>query len=113
MHKSRLSSSVVIFVCVALLPACTTTKEIRVHNISELDFTDVVFGGEPWGDIAAGEITDYRTVKTRSGYVVMYLKVNGHRVNVQSLYLCSKRFTHRIGIKNLEAGHMAGEVIRE
>ena len=45
--------------CLTVLSACETEGEveieIRIHNASTLDFTDVSIAGQDYGDIAVGE----------------------------------------------------------
>ena len=95
------------------LGGCASAVEVRIQNASQLDFRDVTFAGEPYGDIEVGETTDYREVKLKFRYAVMKMTVDGRHVNAQSLNLRSRRFTHRVRIKDLEAGHLAVQVIRE
>lgn len=99
-----------------LMAACGTgapVVEIRIHNASTLDFTAVTVAGRSYGDIAAGATSDYQPVRSRLGYVLVELTADGQRVNAQTLNLRAKRFTHRIAIKDLGAGHLAVEIVRD
>ena len=94
-------------------PVRGSTVEIRIQNLTELDFEDVVLAGEPIGDVRAGASTDYEKVKLHFRYCVMYLTAGGYRVNAQTLNFGSQRFTHRVLIKNLEAGHLGVVIVRD
>ena len=87
--------------------------EVRIHNASTHDFTDVSVADQPFGDIPAGETSDYMTVGVRFGYAALELKADGHRVTGQTLNLGADRFTYEIDIVDLEAGHLAIDVVAE
>ena len=87
--------------------------EVRIHNASTHDFTEVSVAGESYDDIPAGETSDYKTVGVRFRYAVLELKAGGHRVTGQTLNLGAERFTYEIDIVDLEAGHLAIEVVAE
>ena len=103
--------------CLAALSACGTESEVeievRIHNTSKLDFTDVSVAGQPYGDIEAGETSEYKKVKLSFRYAALELKADGHRVTGQTLNLGAERFTYEIDVIDLEAGHLAIKVIPE
>jgi len=99
--------------CLAVLCGCTSVREIRVQNVSTLDYTDVSVGDQTFGDIAAGATSDYRSVGLRFRYAALKLKADGQYVTGQTLNMGAKRFTYRIDIVDLAAGHLAIEVIRD
>lgn len=90
---------------------CATKTEIRIENRSSLDYTDVSVAGQPYGDIAAGATSDYKSVKLNFGYAVIELRADGQYVTGQTLNMGARRFTHRIDVVDLAAGHLAIEVI--
>ena len=87
--------------------------EVRIHNASTHDFTDVSVAGRSYGDIPAGETSAYKTVGARFRYAALDLKADGYRVTGQTLNLGAERFTYEIDIIDLEAGHLAIEVVAE
>ena len=103
--------------CLTALSACATEGEveieIRIHNASTLDSTDVSVAGWDYGDIAADETSAYKKVRLSFRYAALELKADGHKVTGQTLNLGAERFTYEIDIVDLEAGHMAIEVIPE
>ena len=103
--------------CLTVLSACETEGEveieIRIHNASTLDFTDVSIAGRDYGDIAAGETSAYKKVRLSFRYAALELKADGHKVTGQTLNFGAERFTYEIDIVDLEAGHLAIEVIPE
>ena len=105
--------SVLIVLLLAATTACGGAAEIRVENHSDLDFTDVRVGGQPFGDIAAGATSDYQTVDLRFRYALVELTVGGHTVNGQTLATGADRFTYRIEVTDLRSGHLAIDVMRE
>ena len=92
---------------------CASVAEIRIENVSDLDFAEVSIAGEPFGDVAVGETTEYRPVPLRLSYALVRLTACGYRVNAQTLNLGARRFTHRIDILDLEAGRLGVEIVRE
>ena len=112
MSRSR-GSMVVGVCCLIALCGCASAIEIRVQNASALDFADVSIAGQAYGDVAAGETSDYRRVRSRFRYALVRLTAGGYEVNAQTLNFGSRRFTHRIDIENLAAGHLAVEVISD
>ena len=101
----------------AALSACGTENgvviEVRVRNVSKLDFTGVSVAGQPYGDVPAGETGAYKEVRLRFGYAALEFKAGGRRVIGQTLNLGAARFTYAIDVVDLEAGHLAIEVIAE
>ncbi len=97
----------------AALSGCATVTEIRIHNTSPLDYADVVVGGQPFGDVPAGGTSVYRNVDVRFGYAVIKLRAEGRSVTGKTLNLGSERFTHEIDVIDLDAGHLAIEVVRD
>ncbi len=85
MSHSRALSAVITIGCLVALCGCATTAEIRVKNISTYDFTDLSIAGQPYGDLAASETSDSRSVKLRFSYAAMKLWVNGRYVTGQTL----------------------------
>ena len=114
----RIACLAVCFVwCLTALSACETEGEgeieIRIHNASTFDFTDVSVAGRDYGDIAAGVTSAYKKVKLRFRYAALELTADGNKVTGQTLNLGAERFTYEIDIIDLEAGHLAIEVIPE
>ena len=101
----------------AALSACGTENgvviEVRIRNVSKLDFTSVSVAGQPYGDVPAGETGAYKEVRLRFRYAALEFKAGGHRVTGQTLNLGAERFTYAIDVVDLEAGHLAIEVIAE
>ncbi len=101
--------------CLTALSACETEGEveieIRIHNVSTLDFTDVSIAGRDYGDIAADETSAYKKVRLSFRYAALEFKADGHRVTGQTLNFGADRFTYEIDIVDLAAGHLAIEVI--
>ena len=86
----RIACLAVCFVwCLIALSACETEGEveieIRIHNASTLDFTDVSIAGRDYGDIAVGETSAYTKVRLSFRYAALELKADGHRVTGQTL----------------------------
>jgi len=106
------SRTALAVLCLAAMCGCSTVA-IRVENVSPLEFTNVTIAGEPCEDIAPGEISDYIDVRLKFRYAVIRLTIGGYDVNTQSLNMGAKRFTHRIDVIDLAAGHLDGEVVRE
>ena len=104
-------SRIVAVWCLVCLAGCATPREVRLHNASTVDFTDVSFAGSPFGDLAAGATSGYRTIGLRLGYGVLRLKAGGRSVNGQTLNFEGHRSTYRIEIIDLDAGHLAIEIV--
>ncbi len=51
-------------------------KQIRVENISTRNFTNVRVAGQDYGDIAPGEMTDYKNVRLKFRYAALKLHVD-------------------------------------
>lgn len=102
-----------ILVCSTLAGGCRSAADVRIENVSTLDYRDLTVAGVPYGDVAAGEATGYRTVTLRFRYALVEMTIEGHRVNAQTLALGARRFTYRIDILDLDAGHLAVELVRE
>lgn len=98
--------------CSVALYGCSTA-EIRIQNVSPVDFKDVSIAGQRYGDIAASETSDYKPVRLKFRYTVVYLTADGHRVNAQTLNFGSRRFSYRVDIIDLDAGHLAVEIVRD
>lgn len=111
--RCRDLSALFTALCLLALCGCATVIEIRIQNNSTLDYSDVSVAGQPYGDLAAGETSEYRSVKLWFRYAVIRLTADGHKVNAQTLNLGAKRFTHRIDIIDLAAGHLAIEIVRD
>ena len=91
--------------CLTALSACATEGEveieIRIHNASTLDFTDISVAGRDYGDIAAGETNAYKKVRLSFRYAALELTADGHRVTGQTLNFGADRFTYEIYIVDL------------
>lgn len=114
--RSRLlcTLSVVILIGGAgvLLIGCGAT-EIRVHNASTRDFQAVTISGQSYGKIPAGATTAYKPVDLTLRYGLLKMTVDGTPINAQTLNFGSSRFTYRVKIKNLEAGHLDIDVVAD
>lgn len=113
MTRSGALSAVLVLGCLIALCGCATTTEIRIQNVSTYGFTGVRIAGQPYGEIAPGATTDYRSVKRKCGYLAMRLTADGRGITGQTLTFGSKRFTYRIGVKDCAARQLAIEIIRE
>ncbi len=113
MPRSRdLLPGVAVF-CLALLCGCASVAQVRVQNISTLDFTNLSIAGQPYGDIAAGATTDYRSVDLTLGYAALKLTANGRYITGQTLNFRARRFTYRINVEDFDARQLAIQIIRE
>lgn len=92
---------------------CRTTAEIRVENVSPFDFSDVSINGQPYEDVAVGETSEYGSVELTFRYTVLRLTAGGHKVNAQTLSFRGKRFTYRVDVLELDAGHLAVEILKD
>lgn len=110
--SSRLSA-VLIVAGMTMLFGCRTEAEIRIENGSTLDFTEVRVAGQHYGTIEAGATSPYKPVGLRFRYAALGLTAGGHTITGQTLNLGSKRFTYRIDVVDLSAGHLAIEVVRD
>ena len=111
MRHSTTPPALVLAACLALLGGCATVTEIRVENASPFDFEQVSVAGEPFGDIPAGATSEYRKVRLRFRYALVRLTADGVPVNAQTLNFGSKRYTHRIKVKDLAAGHLGVDIL--
>ena len=111
---SVVSTLKVLAVCsLVLCCGCRTASEIRVQNVSTHEYTKVRVAGVPFGDLAVGATSDYKSVVLISGYALIELEADGRAVNAQTLNFAARRFTHRIDVVDLEARHLAVEIIRD
>lgn len=99
--------------CLILLFGCQTTPEIRIQNVSALDYKDVRVADLPFGDLAAGATSTYQSVGLKYRYAVIGLTADGYAITGQTLNMGAKRFTYRIDVVDLAAGQLAIEVIRD
>ena len=99
--------------CLVALCGCGTVTEIRVQNISTVDYTDVSVADQPYSDIAAGATSDYKSVELSFRYAVIKLTADGQNVIGQTLNMGAERFTYRIDIVDLADGQLAIEVLRD
>ena len=119
--RARLLAHMVVpaFLCLVVVGGCVSTIELRIENVSKHEFVDISVSGVSYGNLAPGERSDYQHVRTRSRYAVVRFTAAGHEVNAQTLNLCAegargtRRFTHRIDVRDLAAGHLAVEVLRD
>lgn len=117
---SRAALRTLCFVAILAVPCgvlasggCTTVREVRIQNASKVDYTGVRVAGQHYGDIAAGATSDYRPVEMRFRYAAIELEANGEQVTGQTLNFGSRRFTYCIDLADLEAGHLAIDVVRD
>ena len=96
-----------------VLGGCRGPAEIRVENRSAYDFRQVVIAGQPFGDLAAGTTSSYRSVALKLRYAAIELTAGGQRVTGQTLNLGGRRFTYAIDVLDLDAGHLAIDVVRD
>ena len=116
MRRDRLRRICLTFLaagCATVLTGCTTPRDIRIENVSDIVFHDVRIFQEAYGEIRPGETTDYKTVDLKLRDGILRLTADGHEVNAQTLNFGAERFTYRVGIKDLEAGHLGVEVVRD
>ena len=107
------SSCLAVFTvgCLTALFGCRTATEIRIQNVSTLDYTEVSVAGQSYGNIAAGATSDYKSLGLRFRYAAIGLTADGHTVTGQTMNFGAKRFTYRIDTVDLAAGQLAIEVI--
>ena len=74
---------------------------------------EVRIAGQGYGDVPVGAITDFKPVRLfcRSG--VLRFTTQGHSVNAQTLNFRARRFTYRVAVEDLAAGHLDVEVVPE
>ena len=111
LHGSRVALCFVW--CVAALCGCRTETEIRLQNVSTLDFTEVRVAGTAYGTLPAGTTSPYRNVGLNFKHAALELTAAGHRITGQTLNLKAKRFTYQIDVVDAAAGHLAIEVVGE
>ena len=63
-----------------------------------------------FGDIGVGETSEFKRVDLTLRYGVMYLTAEGYRVNAQTLNFGGKRYTYRVRVKDLKAGHLQVDI---
>ena len=63
--------------------------------------------------LPTGETSAYKKVRLSFRYAALEFKADGHKVTGQTLNFGAERFTYEIDIVDLEAGHLAIEVIPE
>lgn len=97
------------------LTGCFSSATVRIENASPMDFHEVELGDTFYGEIPAGTITDFKAVRLVPllRYADLRLTVDGVRVSGQTLMHGSSRFTHRVDVVDLEAGHLEIDVRRE
>ncbi len=88
-------------------------REIRIENVSTRTYSGVRVSNQHFGDIAAGETTDYRDVKLKFRYAEMEMTIDGRKVTGQTLNFGADRFTYRIGIKDLTKRHLDIQLVRD
>lgn len=101
------------FLSAAVSFGCASGTEVRIENASTVDFTDVSVAGRSFGDIAAGATSEYERVELNLRYAALELTAAGKRITGQTLNLGGERFTYRIDIADLAAGHLAIDVVPE
>ena len=111
--KGRSARILVFGFALLALTACTSVTEIRIHNASKLDFTDIEVAGESFGELAAGTTGEYLPVTLRGRYAALSFTADGRRVTGQALSFGAPRFTWRIEIVDLAKGWLDIEVVRE
>ena len=97
--------------CLSALLGCRTATEIRIQNVSTLDYTEVSVAGQSYGNIAAGATSDYKSLGLRFRYAAIGLTADGHTVTGQTMNFGAKRFTYRTDTVDLAADQLAIEVI--
>jgi len=105
--------TVLTVACLLVLSGCGSARQIRVENVSTRNFTNVSIAGQSYGDIAPGEMSEYKNVKLAFRYAALKLHVDGKYVTGQTLNFGSKRFTYRIGVKDFDAGYLAIDMVRD
>lgn len=110
MKNNRL---IITLICSGLLVSLSYAKSIRIHNVTDRDFKNVSIMKKDFGNIPAGETSEYKDVKTVLSYAAMKMTIDGTYVTGQSLNICSKSFTYDIDIIDLEKGWLDIKVIRD
>ena len=64
-----------LLVCSLAVWSCAAVRPLRVENVSTRVYRDVWVANQYFGDIAAGETSDYRDVKLRLSYAAMKMTV--------------------------------------
>ena len=111
--KRRTARILVFVFALSALNACTAVTEIRIHNVSKLDFADIEVAGESFGELAAGATGEYRPVTLRGRYAALSFTADGTRVTGQALSFGAPRFTWRIDVVDLAKGWLDIEVVRD
>ncbi|MBT3502765.1 MAG: hypothetical protein HOB40_01880 [Candidatus Marinimicrobia bacterium] len=102
-----------VFLCLTIFSTYSSAKSIRIYNISDRDFKNVSIMKQSYGDIHAGETSDYKKVKTVLSYAAMKMTIDEKYVTGQTLNIGSKSFTYEINIIDLEKGWLVIEVVRD
>ena len=97
------------------MTGCFSVAQVRIQNVSPVDFHEVELGDTSYGEVPAGTATEYKPVRLVPllRYADLRLTARGHRVIGETLMHRARRFTHRVDIIDLEAGQLDIEVIRE
>lgn len=95
----KLSSIIIWF---TLLLGVGFSKSIRIKNLTDKDFNNVSIVKQNFGDIPAGETSEYKDVKTILSYAAMKLTIEGTYITGQALNIGSKSFAYDIDILDLE-----------
>ncbi len=77
----------ILFIVVAIL-GCSdneviTAVNIRLANASDVDFRDMTFNGEDFGDLAPGEKSEYRAFERSYSYGSVSIIIEGERFGWQ------------------------------
>lgn len=99
--------------CASIWSGCTATVSVRIENLSRHHFSAVRLNDTAFGDVAPGDTSAYRFVSLPFRYGILRMKADGHPINAQTLNFWSSRFTYRVEVKDLSAGHLAIDVRRE
>ncbi len=102
-----------ILLCAVAVGGCRSTVDIRVENVSAVDFRQVRIAGQAYGDVPAGAITDFKPVRLFCRYGVLRFTARGHSVTAQTLNFRARLFTYRVAVKDLAAGHLDVDVVPE
>ena len=111
--KRRSTRLLILVFALPALSACTSVTEIRIHNVSKLNFADIEVAGESFGELAAGATGEYRAVTLRGRYAALSFTADGTRVTGQALSFGAPRFTWRIDVVDLAKGWLDIEVVRD
>ena len=96
-----------------LVTGCSALQQVRIHNQTGLEMTEVTLGGTSFEPIAVGELTEYRATSKTLGYTSLRMTIKDKAFTGQTLYFSSRPVAYRIGMKDFEKRHLNIELVKE